>query len=80
MSAYVCTRDRLLRLCREDGAWAAETVLAGERLQCVAARGDTVLAGTLGDGARLSRDGGTTWGLAMASHNTPDIRCVLQSL
>src|SRR4051794_35834420 len=39
----------------------AETVLAGARLQCVAARGDTVLAGTLGDGVRLSRDAGATW-------------------
>ena len=61
MTAYLCTRDRLLRLRRDGAAWAVETVLAGERLQCATARGDTLLAGTLGDGARLSRDAGATW-------------------
>jgi hypothetical protein len=58
MSAYVCTRDRLVRL-RRDGV--PETMLDGERLQCVAALGDTLLAGTLQSGARLSRDAGATW-------------------
>jgi photosystem II stability/assembly factor-like uncharacterized protein len=61
MSLYACTRERLLRLERADGAWRAAVVLEGERLQCVAARGDTVLAGTLGDGLRASADGGATW-------------------
>ena len=58
MPAFLCTRDRLVRL-RRDGA--ADPVLEGERLQCVAARGETVLVGTLGGGARVSRDGGTSW-------------------
>ena len=61
MPAYLCTRDRLLRLRRDGDAWTAETALEGERLQCVAARDDTVLAGTLGAGALLSRDAGETW-------------------
>src|SRR3954451_20059548 len=58
MPAFLCTRDRLVRL-RRDGA--AETVLDGERLQCVAARGATVLAGMLGGGVRVSRDAGASW-------------------
>src|SRR3954451_24722169 len=58
MPAFLCTRDRLVRL-RRDGA--AETVLDGERLQCVAARGATVLAGTLGGGGRVSRAAGASW-------------------
>src|SRR3954452_25287185 len=58
MPAFLCTRDRLVRL-RRDGA--AETVRDGERLQCVAARGATVLAGTLGAGVRVSRDAGASW-------------------
>jgi hypothetical protein len=61
MSVYACTRERLLRLEREDGAWRAAVALEGERLQCVAARGATVLAGTLGDGVRASADAGATW-------------------
>src|SRR4051812_12395497 len=58
---YVCTRERLLRLENTDGAWLPAVALAAERLQCVAARGDNVLAGTLGDGLRASDDGGATW-------------------
>lgn len=58
MPALLCTRDRLVRL-RRDGA--ADPVLEGERLQCVAARGETVLVGTLGGGVRVSRDAGASW-------------------
>jgi hypothetical protein len=58
MEAYLCTRDRLVRL---DGDGTVETVLDGERLQCVAARDDTVLAGTVGAGLRVSRDRGASW-------------------
>jgi hypothetical protein len=58
MPALLCTRDRLVRL-RRDGT--ADPVLEGERLQCVAARGETVLIGTLGGGARVSRDAGASW-------------------
>src|SRR3954454_4462048 len=57
MPAYLCTRDRLVRL-RRDGA---DTVLEGDRLQCVAAYDRTVLVGTLGGGGVLSRDEGATW-------------------
>jgi hypothetical protein len=58
MPALLCTRDRLVRL-RRDGA--ADPVLEGARLQCVAARGETMLVGTLGGGVRVSRDAGASW-------------------
>jgi hypothetical protein len=58
MPALLCTRDRLVSLL-PDGA--ADAVLEGERLQCVAARGETVLVGTLGGGVRVSRDAGASW-------------------
>jgi photosystem II stability/assembly factor-like uncharacterized protein len=58
MPAYLCTRDRLVRL-RPDGA--GETVLQGEGLQCVAARSDRVLVGTVGGGLLRSDDDAATW-------------------
>jgi photosystem II stability/assembly factor-like uncharacterized protein len=62
MRVYACTRDRLLRLERADGGgWSAAVALESERLQCVAARGDAVLAGTLGGGVLTSADGGASW-------------------
>jgi photosystem II stability/assembly factor-like uncharacterized protein len=61
MPVYAVTRERLLRLERAAGAWSAAVALEGRRLQCVAARGATVLVGTLGGGARASADGGATW-------------------
>src|SRR3954468_13025492 len=57
MPAYLCTRDRLVRL-RRDGA---DIVLEADRLQCVAAYDRTGLVGTLGGGVVLSRDEGATW-------------------
>jgi photosystem II stability/assembly factor-like uncharacterized protein len=57
MTAYLCTRDRLVRLRRDSG----DTVLEADRLQCVAAHDRTVLVGTLGAGVVLSRDEGATW-------------------
>src|SRR3954471_17990120 len=54
MPAYLCTRDRLVRL-RRDGA---DIVLEADRLQCVAAYDRTVLVGTLGGGVVLSRGEG----------------------
>jgi photosystem II stability/assembly factor-like uncharacterized protein len=61
MPVYACTRERLLRLERTDGAWRPTVALTGERLQCVTARGDTMLVGTLGSGVLRSGDGGATW-------------------
>src|SRR4051794_19693164 len=61
MPVYACTRERLLRLEPTGGAWRATVALTGERLQCAAARGDTVLVGTLGAGLLCSGDGGATW-------------------
>src|SRR3954468_21127152 len=61
MTAYVCTRDRLVRLRRDGSAWPLGTVLEGHRLQCVAAAGGRVLAGTLGGGVLRSDDAGATW-------------------
>jgi hypothetical protein len=61
MPVYACTRERLLRLERADGGWRGAVALEDERLQCVAARGDTVLVGTLGSGVLASADGAATW-------------------
>jgi photosystem II stability/assembly factor-like uncharacterized protein len=62
MTIYACTRDdRLLRLERSGGSWEAEPVLADVAVPCVAAKGDLVLVGSRGDGARLSRDRGASW-------------------
>jgi hypothetical protein len=61
MSVYVCTRDALVRLERDGGSWTAETALEGVRARCVAADGSRVLVGTLGSGALLSGDRGSTW-------------------
>lgn len=61
MPVWACTRDRLLRLERREDGWRAAVALEGERLQCVAARGDLVLAGTLGGGLLRSDDGGGAW-------------------
>jgi hypothetical protein len=62
VSVFVCTRDdRLVALRRDAGSWAAETVLEGADVQCVATDGARVLAGTRGDGALLSADDGATW-------------------
>jgi photosystem II stability/assembly factor-like uncharacterized protein len=61
MRVFACTRDRLVRLARDGGDWSATPALEGERLQCVAAHGDTVLVGTLGGGVLASADAGATW-------------------
>jgi photosystem II stability/assembly factor-like uncharacterized protein len=62
MRVYACSPDRVIRLEREDGGWSAAVALEREGLQCVAARGDAVLAGTLGGGGVLaSADAGATW-------------------
>jgi hypothetical protein len=60
MSVFVCTRDdRLVRLER-DGR-DAEPVLEGVGVQCVAADGARVLAGTRERGLFVSVDSGATW-------------------
>jgi hypothetical protein len=60
MTVFVCTRDELVRLQRDrGGSWAAEPVLEG--VQCVAADGERVLAGTRGRGLFVSDDAGATW-------------------
>src|SRR3954453_10251661 len=61
MPVYAVTRERLLRLEHADGGWSAAVALEEQRLQCVAARGDTVLVGTLAGDVRASADGGVTW-------------------
>lgn len=62
MSVHLCSRDGdLVALRRDGGSWAAETVLADARAQCVATDGTRVLVGTHGDGALLSDDDGVTW-------------------
>jgi hypothetical protein len=62
VSVFVCTRDgRLVALERDGGSWSAATVLDGAGAQCVVTDGARVLAGTRGEGAFLSADGGVTW-------------------
>jgi hypothetical protein len=61
MTIFVCTHERLVRLRRDGRSWAVEPVLEGAGAQCVAARGELVLAGTRDDGARVSGDAGSTW-------------------
>jgi hypothetical protein len=59
---FVCTRDRkVIRLDWDDGSWAAHPVLEDVPAACVASDGERVLAGTRGDGARISVDGGDSW-------------------
>jgi hypothetical protein len=53
---FICTRDRLVRL---GGDGIVEPSL--EAATCVTARGSRVLAGTRGNGAFASADGGDTW-------------------
>lgn len=55
------TRNRLALYRAEKGAWSLETtVLEGQHVTCVAAQGDTILAGTT-NGLQRSRDGGASW-------------------
>ena len=50
-----------MRLERAAQAWTVEPALEHANVQCVAARGALVLAGTRGDGIFLSEDSGATW-------------------
>jgi hypothetical protein len=62
MSLFVCTRDgRLVALERDGGSWTATAALEGRSVQCVAARGERVLAGTRGNGLLMSGDRGDRW-------------------
>src|SRR4051794_33616832 len=53
--------ERVLRLERDGGSWAATTVLEGVAPGAVGVDGARVLVGTQGDGAWLSRDDGASW-------------------
>jgi hypothetical protein len=62
MAVFVCTReDRLVRLEPDGGSWTADTVLEDVGVECVAADGDRVLAGTRGNGLFVSGDSGGGW-------------------
>ena len=61
MSLFVCTREGLVRLRREDRSWTAEPALAGVAAECVATDGPRVLVGSRGDGVFVSGDDGGTW-------------------
>jgi hypothetical protein len=62
MAVFTCTRDdRLVRLERDGRGWAVEALLESVGVQCVAAAGSRVLAGSRGNGAFLSTDAGATW-------------------
>jgi photosystem II stability/assembly factor-like uncharacterized protein len=75
MSVFVCTRDdRLVRIGPDGGSWAAESVLEGVGVECVAADGSRVLVGTRGNGLYLSDDGGG--GFAPVELPEPDVLSV----
>jgi photosystem II stability/assembly factor-like uncharacterized protein len=60
MPVFLCTReDRLVALDRDGGG--PRTVLEGVGVECVAADGARVLAGTRGNGLLSSADGGDSW-------------------
>ncbi len=62
MPVFVCTRDdRLVRLEPDGGSWTGEIVLEDVGVECVAADGGRVLAGTRGNGLFVSGDGGAGW-------------------
>jgi hypothetical protein len=62
MLTFVCTRDdRLVRLQRDARSWAAESALESVSARCVTTDGSRVLVGTIGQGALVSSDGGSTW-------------------
>src|SRR5262245_51078486 len=62
MHVFLCNRDgRLVRLTGSGSSWSVEHPLEGVGVRCVAAEGDVVLVGLLGQGARLSTDAGETW-------------------
>jgi photosystem II stability/assembly factor-like uncharacterized protein len=59
---FVCTsEDRLVRLERDGGSWAAAPALEGLGAQCVATDGTRVLVGTRGHGLFHSADRGKAW-------------------
>jgi len=58
---HAALEDRLLRVERDDGRWRAEETLTGHDVECLAAAGDLVVAGTVEDGLRYSTDGGDGW-------------------
>jgi hypothetical protein len=58
---YAATGTGVTRVADDGGGWTVELALEGSGAQCVAARGELVLAGTRGGGLWLSRDGGERW-------------------
>jgi hypothetical protein len=61
VTVFVCTTDRLVRLQHDGRSWAAEPALDRTGVQCVAAAGERVLAGTRGGGLFMSLDAGGSW-------------------
>ena len=61
MVIHAALGDRLLRVRETDGGWQAEETLVGHDIECLAADGDRVFAGTAGAGLQYSPDGGDTW-------------------
>jgi photosystem II stability/assembly factor-like uncharacterized protein len=58
---YAATGDAIVHLAREDGGLSATRVLDQPGLQCVAADGDRIVAGSRGRGVWLSEDQGESW-------------------
>jgi photosystem II stability/assembly factor-like uncharacterized protein len=74
MPVFVCTRDDQLVRLEPGRTWSTEPVLEGSGVQCVAAAGSRVLAGTRGSGILLSEDAGGTW--EQVSLPEPDVLAV----
>jgi photosystem II stability/assembly factor-like uncharacterized protein len=66
---YAATGDAIVRLAREDGGLRATTVLDVPGVQCVAAEGDRIVAGSRGRGVWLSEDGAQRWEDASVPHS-----------
>ena len=60
-SLLAATGDAIVRLVREGARWRATTLLDRSGLQCLAADGDRIAAGSRGQGVWLSEDAGESW-------------------
>jgi photosystem II stability/assembly factor-like uncharacterized protein len=60
-SLLAATGDAIVRIEPAGSGWHADTLLDEPGLQCLAAQGDFIVAGSRGRGVWMSEDGGTTW-------------------
>ncbi len=73
MVIHAALDDRLLRVRKTDGGWRAEETLVGHDVECLAADGDRVFAGTAEAGLQHSPDGGDTWRAVDIEHRVTSV-------